>query len=157
MQNQVFSQSHFINGGIAPVADALSGTATSDWVSTKGYQHVTFILIRGVGATGTSTLTVQSASDSSGTGAAPIPFKSRTGTLAGVLGALTTRTTSGYATVAGSNQIDVIEVDAADVIDAKPFVALKAVEVVDSPVAAAVLTLLSKARYESAIMPDPTS
>lgn len=156
MQNQVFSQSHFLNGGLAPVADALAGTVTGDYVTTKLYSHVTFVLIRGVGATGTSTLTVQAASDNTGTGATAIPFKSRSGTLAGVLGALTTRAAAGYTTSAGSNQIDVIEVDAADTPDGKPFVALKAVEVVDSPVAAAVLTILSKARFEQAILADPT-
>lgn len=154
---QVFTEFHFLNVGLAPVADALTGTVNSDIVNTDQYGHVTFVLMRGVGATGTSTLTVEACSTNTGTGAEAIPFKSRTGPETGVgLGALTTRAAAGYATVAGSNQIDVIEVDPSDTPDGKPFVRLHAVEVVDSPVAAAMLAILGNARYAEDVMPDAT-
>ncbi len=157
MSRGIFSERNFINVGLAPVADALAGTVSSDIVNTKLYDHVTFILNRGVGATGTSTLTVEACSDNSGTGAEAIPFKSREGSNDGVaLGDLTQRTTAGYTTAAGSNQIDVIEVEAADAVDGKPFVRLTAVEVVDSPIVASIMTLLSDASYEEAVMPDAT-
>lgn len=151
----IFSERHFINTGIVPVADALAGTVQSDAVNTKLYSRVTFILIRGVGATGTSTLTVQASSDAAQTGATAIKFKSRTGALTGAaLGALTARAAAGYATVAGSNQIDVLEVDAADCPAGLPFLNVKAVEVVNSPVAACMLTICSGASYEEAVMPS---
>lgn len=152
----IFSERHFINGGLAPVADALAGTVDGDAVSTALYSRVVMILVRGVGATGTSTLTVLASSDNAGTGAEAIPFKTRTGTLAGVLGALTDVDVAGFTTVAGSNQIDVIEIDSASAPDEKPFVNLHAVEVVDSPVAATIVTVCHGASYEEAIMPDPT-
>ncbi len=152
----IFSERHFINGGLAPVADALAGTVDGDAVSTELYSRVAMLLVRGVGVTGTSTLTVLASSDNSGTGAVAIPFKSRSGTLAGVLGALTARLAAGYATVAGSNQIDVIEIDSADCPDGKPFVNLHAVEVVNSPVVATIVTICAGASYEEAVMPDPT-
>lgn len=151
----IFSERHFINVGLAPAADSLAGTVDSDAVNTKLYSRVTFILIRAVGTTGTSTLTVLASSDASGTGATAIPFKSRTGPETGAaLGALTARAAAGYTTVAGSNQIDVIEVNAADTPAGKSFVNLHAVEVVNDPVLAAILTILSGASYEEAVMPS---
>ena len=157
MSRGIFSERHFINTGLAPVADGLSGTVTSDIVNMALYDHVTFILMRGVGATGTSTLTVESCSDNTGTGNTGIPFMSRSGALTGVaLGALTARLAAGYTTVAGSNKIEVIEVEAADTLSGKPYVRLSSVEVVDSPVAAAILTLCGDASYEEDVMPDAT-
>jgi microcompartment protein CcmK/EutM len=157
MSRGIFSERHFINTGLAPVADALAGTVNSDVVNTKLYDHVTFILIRGVGVTGTTVLTVEAATDNAGTGAEAIVFKSREGSGDGVaLGALTTRAVAGYTTSAGSNKLDVIEVEAADTPDGKPFVRLHAVEGVDSPVAASILTILGDASYEEAVMPDAT-
>ncbi len=157
MSRGIFSERNFINVGLAPAADSLSGTVSSDIVNTKLYDHVTFILNRGVGASGTTVLTVEACSDNSGTGAEAIPFKSREGANTGVdLGELTQRAAAGYTTAAGSNQIDVIEVEAADTPDGKPFVRLTAVEAVDDPVVASILTLLSDASYEEAVMPDAT-
>jgi len=157
MSRGIFSERHFINVGLAPAADSLSGTVNSDIVNTKLYDHVTFILNRAVGTTGTSTLTVEACSTNTGTGAEAVAFKSRTGPNTGVaLGALTDRAAAGYATVAGSNQIDVIEVDAAGLPDGKPFVRLHAVEVVDDPVLAGIMTILGDASYEEAVMPDAT-
>lgn len=157
MSRGIFSERNFINVGLAPAADSLSGTVSSDIVNTKLYDGVTFVLIRGVGATGTTVLTVEASSDNSGTGAEAVPFKSREGAETGVaLGTLTDRAAAGYTTAAGSNQIDVIEVDAAVLPDGKPFVRLTAVEAVDSPVVASILTLLHNASYEEEVMPDAT-
>lgn len=151
----IFSQTHFINVGLAAAADSLTGTKSTDIVNTEHFSRVTFILMRAVGTTGTSTLTVEACSTNSGTGAEAVAYKSRTGAETGAaLGALTDRAAAGYATVAGSNQIDVIEVDAAVLPDGKPFVRLTMVEVVDDPVLAGVLTILSGAAYEQAVLPS---
>ena len=100
---------------------------------------------------------IEASSDNSGTGAEAIPFKSREGSGDGVaLGDLTTRAAAGYTTLAGANSLDVIEVEAADTPEGKPFVRLTAVEAADDPVTASILTLLSDASYEEAVMPDAT-
>jgi hypothetical protein len=155
----VFSQEHFINGGLAPVADGLAGTVNSDVVNTAQYDHATFVVIRGVATGGTAdhTFTVEACSLADGTGAEAVPFKSRGGALTGAaLGALTARTAAGYTNVAGSNRLDVIEVEASDLPDGKPFVRLHSVEVTNDPVVAAILTILGKPRYAEAVMPDAT-
>lgn len=159
MSSGLLSERVFFNGGLAPVADGLAGTVDSDYVSTKHYARVTFVVIRGVATGGTAdhTFTVRASSDNAGTGATAIPFKYRQGTLAGVLGAVTAATTAGYTNTAGSNRIDVIEVDAASAADGKPFVNLRSVEVTNDPVVACILTILHSASYEQAVLPDPTS
>lgn len=155
MSRGIFSERHFINTGLAPVADALAGTVTSDVVNMAMYDHVTFILIRGVGTTGTSTLTVESCSSAAGADNEAIPFKSRSGAGTGAaLGALTARLAAGFATVAGSAKIDVIEVEAADTLSGKPYVRLSAVEVVNDPVVACILTICGDASYEQAVLPS---
>ena len=61
MASFLTERSHIVNG-IVPVADAFAGTVTSDVVKVSDYHNVRFILYKGVGTTGTSTLTVVPAS-----------------------------------------------------------------------------------------------
>ena len=155
----VFSSEHFINGGLAPIADGLAGTANSDAVNAAQYGRVTFVVIRGVatGDTADHTITVEACTLADGTGAEAVPFRSREGALDGAaLGASTARAVAGYTTTAGSARLDVIEVSAADLPDGKPFVRLHSVEVTNDPVVAAIVTILSEPRYAQAVMPDAT-
>lgn len=158
MSREKFTETHFVNVGLAPVADGLSGTVDSDWVSTALYARVCFIVTRGVATGGTAdhTFTVRAASDNAGTGAEAIEFKYREGDLASVLGDLTDATTAGYLNTAGSNRVDVLEVDAASTPDEKPFVSLRSVENTDDPVVTSIHAILFMPSYEEATMPDPT-
>jgi len=135
---------------IAPNADLYDTAQTTDWISLKNYNSIMFVIQHGVGTTGTATITVKMASDASGTGATAIPFTYRrvaaTGT-SDVEGATTDATASGFTITAGSNQVYIIEVNAEELDNTKPFVALTATEVVNSPVAGAILAILGQARY----------
>lgn len=125
--------------GIAPVADALSTTVYSDVADASLGDWVCFVLTKGVGTTGTSTLTVQACDDTTPSNRTAIVFKYRVCTSADTWGALTDATTSGFATTAGSNHM--IEVWADSRVIAATgyrYVQLKAVEVVDDPVLASV-------------------
>ena len=65
---------------------------------------------------------------------------------------MTSATTAGFTTTAGSNQIYVIYVDAADLAPSGyGFVRLKAVEVVNSPVLGGVMIELCQARNSQPI------
>ncbi len=136
---------------LPPVADAFAGTVTSDYINMENFQHVTFMIVKGVGLTGTSTFTVLRASDASGTGAEAIPFKYRRIAADRTMGALTDAVAAGFLSTAGSEDSYLIELDAqleglAD-SGAKTFVAVRGVESVDSPVAGAIVALLEGARY----------
>jgi hypothetical protein len=135
---------------IAPNADLFDTAQTTDWLTMKNYDSLMFVIQIGVGATGTATITVKMASDSSGTGATAIPFSYRrvsaTGT-SDVEGALTDATSAGFTTTAGSNQVYIVEVNSEELDASKPFVALTATEVVNSPVAGAILAIMGEPRY----------
>ncbi len=125
---------HFIKG-LDPVADAFSGTVYSDIVNMKNFAKAAFILCKGVGTTGTSTITVEACDDVSGSNVTAIPFRYRAITSNDTQGALTQATTSGFTTTAGSSQMYLIEADEnAMGASGYQYVRLKAVEVVDSPV-----------------------
>lgn len=136
--------------GIAPAADPFSGTVYTTAINMKTFSKANFHIVKGVGATGTSTITVEKNTLADGTGAAAIPFYYRRITAAGVAGAWTLATTTGFATTAGSSES--YEVAITDQMEGlalgdKPFVRLKAVEVVDSPVLGTVIVIGSGGRY----------
>ena len=100
--------------GLPPVADYNdSGPVYSDIVNCRGAAGVTFLLIRGVGTTGTTALTVEACDDVSPSHTQAIPFRYKQITAADAEAALAQATSAGYTTTAGSNAIDVIEVDPA--------------------------------------------
>lgn len=147
---------HFVNA-LAPDADALAGTKTTDYLNMSLYEAITFLLHKGVGATGTSTLTVLAASDNAGTGATAIAFKYRVVAdfvADDVPGDLTDAAAAGFTTTAASNQLIEIEVEAAAMLEGKPWIALKSVEVANDPVDAGITAVMHRPRY---IDNDPQS
>ena len=150
----MFSQNHKIVTGIAPAADPFAGTAYTDVVNVKNYGHVTFVVNKGVGATGTATLTVEACDDATPSNTQAIPFRySRQVDSTNVTGALTAATTAGFLTTAGSNEKYIIEVDVAELAsEGYGYVRLKSVEGVDSPVAGSVDVILSEPRYAQAAL-----
>lgn len=156
--NAVLSeQMHFVNA-LPPVADALAGTVTSDVINVKNFKKVTFAVIKGVGTTGTSTFTVEACDNVTPSNTTAIPFRHRSLAADNTLGALAAATTAGYTNAAGSNLIELIEVDTAELGDTGyGYVRLKAVESANDPVLAGILAILHEPRYaydqfESAIV-----
>lgn len=137
--------------GLPPVADAFDSTVYSDITNIKNWSRVRFIRYAGVGATGTSTLTVEACDDAAGSNVSAVPFRYReTGVGTDVFGVLTDATSAGFTTTAGSNQIVEVWVDAeALVASGYGFVRLKAVEVTNSPVLGGILIELHGPRYAS--------
>jgi hypothetical protein len=141
--------------GLPPVADAFEGTVSSDIINLRDWGHVEFIVVRGVGVTGSSTLTVEACDDVSASNVSALPFRYReSGANTDVFGALTEATSSGFVntvTTTGSNRITVIEVDA-EALGASGYgyVRLKTVQSVDSPVLGGILVRLSEPRFSRA-------
>jgi hypothetical protein len=144
---ELLNNLHFIKG-LDPVADAFSGTAVSDVVDLANHQSAIFIVYKGVGTTGTSTITVEACDDVVPTTTVAIPFYSKSITSTDVQGALTARAAAGFLTTAGSSQIYVIQVAAEEVANTGyQFVRLKAVESVDSPVLGGIAIALANPRF----------
>ncbi len=132
-----------------PVADAFAGTVTSDVIEAQG-EGVLFEIIKGVGATGTSTITVLSADDTTPTTTAAVAFMYRTSTTPDVWGDWTQATTAGFATTAGSNEVYQVYVDGQKMAaNNYGYVQLSAVEVVDSPVLGGIMAYIVNPRYQA--------
>ena len=146
MSGRLSEKIHFVKG-LDPVADAFSGTVTSDVVSMEEYNRVAFLIVKGVGTTGTSTITVQASAANDGSSPTAVAFTyRRLCNTSDVTGAVTAAATTGFTTTAGSSEMYIVEVDAAALPAGKPWVHCKAVEVVDSPVLGGIVVLLGEPR-----------
>jgi hypothetical protein len=147
MNNLPIQNIHYVKG-IDPVADAFDATQSTDIVSMRDHAFVNFVLFIGVGATGTSTITVEACDNVTPTTTSAIPFHYRQVLSGDTEGALTAATSAGFTTTAGSSKIIIVSV-AAQALAASGygFVRLKAVEVVNSPVLGGVLIEMISPRY----------
>jgi hypothetical protein len=148
MSKLTFGKRHIVTG-LDPVADSLAGTVYSDVVNMEEYDAIRFILHKGVGATGTSTLTIEACDNAAGDNPVAIPFNYQAyiSTTTDLPGDVTAATATGFATTAGSSQIYVLEAESQRLTANKSWIRLKAVEVVDSPVLAGILIEMLGPRY----------
>ena len=147
-----FADLHPIKG-LDAVANAFSGTVASDIISLRNYHEAAFLIHKGVGATGTSTITVEACDDVSATNVSAIPFYVQKYLGANdVPGPIIAVGAAGFVTTAGSSQLYMIRVDAAQLgASGYGFVRLKAVEVVASPVLGGIIAFGVRARNKDAI------
>ena len=153
MSGELSQGVHWVKG-FDPVADFNDSTKYTAGVNCKGYNKAVFLMHKGVGTTGTATMTVLAGSDYVAQGATgptastAIPFRYKAITTSDTEGAFTDVAAAGVATVAGSSQIYVIEVDLSQLGDTGyNFLYLKMVEVVNDPVLGGILIGLYGARY----------
>lgn len=134
--------------GIDPVADAFSGTVATDVVSLENYHEVGFLIYKGVGTTGTSTITVEACDNFTPSNTTAVAFRYRACTSGDTWGAWTAATAAGFTTTAGSSQIYQVQVSADDLAaTGYPNARLKAVEVVNDPVLGGIAILLGQPKY----------
>lgn len=135
--------------GIDPIADAFAGTVYSDIVSMRNYKTCEFLIYKGVGTTGTSTITVQACDTVVPGNRSAVAFRYQTCTSGDTWSAITEVANTGFATTAGSSQMYRIYVDASVLAEVGyEFVQLKAVEVADDPVLGGIAIQLSEPRFE---------
>lgn len=150
MSGLLMERLQFIKG-LDPVADAFTATVSSDVIDMSEFSRIVFLMYAGVGATGTSTFTVEACDDTTPSNVTAIPFFSRDDHV-DAEGAVTARAAAGYIPAAGSSKISAFEVRE-DALSATGYryVRLKAVESVDSPVLGCILVLGEKkaARIQS--------
>jgi len=132
-------QSH-LEVGLAAVADAFSGTVTSDVVSMKHHGRVRFVYHWGVGTTGTTLITIEACDDTTPTNVSAVPFRYRSTVAGSAPGAWAAATSAGFTTTAGSNQVVECEIAVEALLaSGYSFVRSKSVEQVDSPLLGGIL------------------
>lgn len=142
---------HIVNA-LAPVADAFNGTVYTDIINMKEYGHVSFLIQTGAGALGTSTITVEACDDVSGTNSSAIPFVYQECTTGDTFAEKVKVAAAGFATTAGANKMYKVEVDADALgVSGYSYIRLKAVEVVNDPVTAGIIAVLTEAKFERAV------
>lgn len=117
--------------GIDPIANAFASTVRSDVYSMRDHGRGLFVIYCGVGATGTSTITINACDDVTPSNRSAVPFWYRQILSGDTDSAITRAATTGFTTTAGSSKIILCEVDAKDLASSGyGFVELTAVEVV---------------------------
>lgn len=145
----VLEQLHLVPG-IYPIADFMAGaTVNSDIVKCESAVGMRFTIIKGVGATGTSTITIEACDDVTPTNSTAIAFQYRISTTPDTWGVWTQATATGFTTTAGSNQAYEIFAPAANAAAlGYGYMRLDAVEVVNSPVIGCVNIEVLQPRYQ---------
>ena len=134
--------------GIYPVADAFAGTVTTDVVECLG-EGMLWQITKGVGATGTSTVTVLACDDTTPSNTTAVAFMYRTSTTPDTWGSWTQATTTGFTTTAGSNQMYQVYVPSQELSDTGyGYAQLQAVEVVNNPVVGCINVAVVNPRYK---------
>jgi hypothetical protein len=130
---------------VVPLVYPQSGTATSDIINMKNYQHASIILVQGVAATA-CTIVVKGSDDNASTTSSAISFQYYEETTSGIdiLGARTSAGVAGCTLSSGSNQFKVIEVDASELSSGQSYLLVDMTSA-DSLVAA--VAVLSGSRY----------
>jgi hypothetical protein len=140
--------------GLDPVADFFDATVLGTYpvVNFRSLDKVLFIIYKGVGTTGTATITVNACDNTTPSNTTAIPFfYRRCDNTSDTQGTITRATASGFATTAGSSEVYVIEVNKEDLASTGyGYVQLGVAEVVDSPVIGSMLTVGVSVRHAGA-------
>ncbi len=163
MSGQLLQRLHFVKG-IDPVADFNDTTQYTQSVNCRGSSRVLFWVHKGVGTTGTATITVLAGDTATAAGTAAmtnstaVPFHYKAITSGDTEGALTAAAAAGFATTAGSSQGYAIEVDcenfgALNSGAGYQYCQLKFAEVVNSPVLGGVTIIMEGNRFQQDV-PD---
>ena len=133
-----------------PVADAFAGTVATDIVEMQGEGYL-FVRTDGVGATGTSVVTVLACDDTTPSSTHAVAFKYRISTTPDIWGDWTEATTTGFTTTAGSNQMYQIWASAEEQAHTGyAYVKVQFVESADHPVLGGVNAFLLGGRFKEA-------
>lgn len=132
---------------VAAYEDVFNGDPTSDIVGLARYEEAVFLIVKGAGATGTATITIEACDDVTPSNSTAIAFRYKVCTSGNTWGSWATATTAGFTTTAGANQAYMISVAPEDLTAGYDYVRMDCTEVVDSPCDGAILVILGNPRY----------
>ncbi len=146
----MLSESHKIVNLVSPAADYNASTVTTAYVSLKNHNLLTIFVAHKGGTTGKSTITLNAASTTGGSGATAIPFTYRRKTTGAsdVFGTISAALAAGIDTVPTEDTIIEIFVKSADLPVDKPYVNVVLTEAVNDPVSGSVIAILGQGRFK---------
>jgi len=130
--------------GLDPVADYTAGDPVyTDIIKMGNWETATFFVYKGVGTTGTATITLQACDDNEASNTSNVGFRYSSNTATDVIGDLTTVTSAGVLISAGSSQIWAATVDASELTNSYKFVRLALNETDSTAVLGGVMCILT--------------
>lgn len=159
--NLIMEELHFVKG-VDPVADFENGTTGSDVVNMANYDRVCWLIYKGAGAVGTTTVKVLACLDTTPSASQAMPFHYRTVATGDTEGDITAGTAAaGFTTSGAASEMYLIEVDAAAVVAqgglGYHYAQLQMVEQNGDPVFGCVLSVMGDVRYGKAVKPGATT
>lgn len=145
---RLIEHARFVNAK-PPVANAFAGTVYPAGVNLANYEDITFVVQKGVGTTGTTTITVVAGDAACPINESAVPFSYRRIPSNNITpGAVTAATSAGFTTTAGSSDSYIVEINAkALAASGYKYVSLKMVESVASAVVGSVLAIATGPRF----------
>jgi len=154
--SKMLSETLGFKKGLAPGADRFETGPSTDVFSLANAEALTFLVYHQGGTTGKATLTVEACDNVTPSNTEAIPFRYRrtaTGASDNV-GAINLATAAGIDTVAAEDTLIEIEIKASELPANKRFARLTTAEVVDDPVNACIIGILSGLRYAGVSQPS---
>lgn len=138
----------FVNA-LAPIADAFAGTVYPTGVNMSQAGWIMWVIQKGVGTTGTSTVTVVAGDTGSPLTETAVPFYyRRIQSNNTTIGAVTAATSTGFTTTAGSGDMYLVWIDAKALANSGyKYAHLKLVESADDAVVGSVLAMAGGLRF----------
>lgn len=148
MSGRLIQEVHFVNAMPTGAAmdDLYEGGFSTDIVNMSNFDRATWVIARGVGATGTATITIDSCDTVVPGTATAIPFVYAVASSGDTFGAVTSATAAGYTTAAGAGSTVIVEVNASELSGTNKFARLTVTEGTDSPVSGSVVCIMSQPR-----------
>lgn len=145
---------HVVNA-LPPAANAFAGSVASAPINLSDWEHASFLIVCGAGATGTAQVTVEACSDTTPTTTQAIPFFYQECVAGDSFGPIQQAPAAGFTTSAAANKVYKVEVDADMLNNAGigPYVRVKSVESVVGAINGGITTVLTHGRYDSEVPP----
>lgn len=135
------------SGFVASYADYTTGNPATDVVNMSKWDEALFLVVKGSGAVGTATITVEACSNTTPSATQAIVFDYWTCTSVDTWSDMSTATAAGFTTTAGADQVYAIRVKAIDLYSTYKYVRLQFTEVDSTACDGTVICILTKGRY----------
>lgn len=147
-------ENHFVNAATAVTAldDFANGSPAMDVVNLGKYDRATWVYQQTAGNTGTLNIQVDSCDDVTPSTATAIGFDYWT-VSGDTRSDKLTATAVGYTTVAGSDQMVIVEINSSELSGTDKYARVQITEVTNDPVSASCLCIMSKGRVVSEVPP----
>jgi hypothetical protein len=145
--SNIFHENYVPVIALAPDADRWTSNPATDVISMANHDEVTFIIVEGVGGTGTTTITVEECDDVTPSNSTAIAFSYRLATTGDTFAALTAVASTGYLTIGAANKMIQITIKSEQLSAGFPFVRIQTTEGDSTAVDAAIIAIMGHNRY----------